>query len=273
MTDHHCSTASSLQSCIYSGHVRHRRHVPKSNAFRYQVFMMFVDLDEIPTLLDGYRGWSYERANIASFHRRDYFGNPERPLATAVREAVFEHLGVQLNGPIRLLTHFRYFGYCYNPVSFYYCYEPDGVTLRTIVAEITNTPWKERKAYFLDVNKSVHPMNDRFQWVFPKSFHVSPFMPMDVMYDWRFKVPGQNLNVHMINRIEGQKVFDATLNLSRQEWSQSMLNRVLLRYPFMTTKVFMGIHWQALRLWFKRVPFYEHPKWRKMTSEGKDHAG
>ncbi len=250
---------SARASCIYSGHVRHRRFLPVANAFRYRLFLMYVDLDELPGLFDGVRLWSCEKPNLASFHRRYYFGDPAVPLADAVRGAVREKLGLDLDGPIRLLTHFRYFGYCYNPVSFYYCFDASGREVRAIVAEITNTPWGERHAYFLDVRESLNPLEGRFKWEFPKTFHVSPFMPMNVMYDWRFNTPAEALNVHMTDRIEGEKYFDATLTLKREEIAPRALVRVLMGYPALTTKVLVGIHWQALRLWLKRTPFYEHP--------------
>jgi len=246
-------------SCIYSGHIRHRRFLPVTNAFRYRIFLMYVDLDELPGLFDGVRFWSVEKPNLASFHRRYYFGDPAVPLADAVRGAVREKLGLVLDGPVRLLTHFRYVGYCYNPVSFYYCFDATGQEVRAIVAEITNTPWGERHAYFLDPRDSRHPQAGRFKWEFPKIFHVSPFMPMNVMYDWRFNTPSEALNIHMIDRIDGAKYFDATLTLKREELSPRALTRVLIGYPALTTKVLVGIHWQALRLWLKRTPFYEHP--------------
>jgi len=249
-------------SCIYCGHVRHRRFLPVRNAFRYRLFMMYVDLDELPGLFDGVRSWSYEKPNLASFHRRYYFGDPDVPLGDAVRAAVHEKLGLELDGPIRLLTQMRYLGYCYNPVGFYYCFDAAGREVRAIVAEITNTPWGERHAYFLDARTSLNPLAGRFRWEFPKAFHVSPFMPMNVMYDWRFNTPSDNLNVHMMDRIDGDKHFDATLTLTREELSPRALNRVLWNYPAMTAKVLVGIHWQALRLWLKRTPFYEHPAYK-----------
>ncbi len=251
--------AAPRASCIYSGHIRHRRFLPVPNAFRYRLFLMYVDLDELPGLFEGVRFWSYEQPNLASFHRRYYFGDPSVPLADAVRGAVRDKLGLELDGPIRLLTHFRYFGYCYNPVSFYYCFDASGREVRAIIAEITNTPWGERQAYFLDARQSLHPLEGRFKWAFPKTFHVSPFMPMNVMYDWRFNTPSDALNIHMTDRIDGEKYFDATLTLTRKELSPRALTRVLLGYPALTAKVLVGIHWQALRLWLKRTPFYEHP--------------
>lgn len=255
------------RSCIYSGHVRHRRFLPVTNAFKYSLFLMYVDLDELPGLFEDTRFWSYEKPNLATFRRRHYFGDPAVPLSQALRAAVKERLGIPLDGPIRMLTHLQYFGYCYNPVSFYYCFDAKGDQVQAIVAEITNTPWGERHAYFLDPRQSENPLDGRFKWTFPKAFHVSPFMPMNVMYDWRFTTPSATLNVHMADLIEGQKYFDATLTLNRIEITPRALNRILIGYPAITAKVLVAIHWQALRLWLKRTPFYEHPAYaqRKET--------
>ena len=256
-----------MASAIYTGHVRHRRFLPVSNAFRYRTYMLYLDLDELPQLFDGNRIWSYERFNLACFQRRYYFGEASVPLKLAVCMAAEENLGRAFGGPVRMLTHLRYFGYCYNPVTFYYLFDVDGCTLSAIVAEITNTPWGERHAYYLDVRKSQAGVAERFRWQFPKAFHVSPFMPMDVHYDWRFGVPGSQLSVHMQNIIKGEKHFDATLTLERRPLSSRWLNRVLVQYPVMTAKVVAMIHWQALRLWAKRVPFCEHPKYKQEETD------
>ncbi len=221
---------------------------------------MFLDLAELPTLFDGRLLWSADRVNLAYFRRRDHLGNPTVPLDRAVRDLVAEKTGSRPAGPIRLLTHLRYFGYCFNPVSFYYCYDHSAKQVEAIVAEVHNTPWLEEHCYvFSEVqNESPKPGFKRFQ--FPKAFHVSPFMPMDIWYDWRFKEPGETLNVHFMNYFEGQKIFDATLTLARREITSHNLTRVLLSYPPMTLKVVTMIHWQALRLWLKGAKFYLHPK-------------
>ena len=113
------------QSSIYEGTIRHRRFRPRPNEFQYRLFFMYLDLDELPTLFDIHPWWSYEKPNIACFRRRDHFGRPSVPLDTAVRDQVAEQLGWRPKGPIRLLTHLRYFGHCFNPASFYYCYDPE----------------------------------------------------------------------------------------------------------------------------------------------------
>jgi DUF1365 family protein len=166
--------------------------------------------------------------------------------------------GKRPTGPIRLLTHLRYFGHSFNPVSFYYCFDSAGTNVETIVAEITNTPWKERHAYVLPVaGSAVSGGAWRFQ--FDKQFHVSPFMPMDMRYDWRFSAPAAGLHVHMENWRDGRSAFDATLSLKREPITSASLARALAAFPLMTAQVITLIHWQALRLWLKRTPFFTHP--------------
>jgi DUF1365 family protein len=247
------------QSAIYEGTVRHRRFTPVRNEFAYRLFMMYLDLDELPALFEGIRFWSADRPNLAWFDRRDHLGDPRLPLEAAVRNLVAEKTGKRPAGPIRLLTHLRYFGHCFNPVSFYYCYDKMGERVETIVAEVHNTPWMEEHPYVLAAVDSEHPRQDWRRHRFEKAFHVSPFMDMDIDYDWRFRLPGRQLGAHFILQRSGKRLFDASLRLERREISRSALNRVLLHYPFMTLKVVTLIHWQALRLWNKGAPFYTHP--------------
>ena len=253
----------SLQSGIYEGKVRHRRFSPVLNSFQYRLFMMYLDLEELPTLFRGRSLWSSERVNFAFFRRRDHLGDPRVPLDQAVRDLVEERLGVRPEGPIRLLTHLRYFGICFNPVSFYYCYDRDGRYVETIVAEVHNTPWLEEHCYVFGEAQNEHPMRGWKRYQFPKAFHVSPFMEMEIWYDWRFREPGESINAHIINMTHGRKRFDATLSLTRREITGSSLARVLFAYPFMTIKVICMIYWQALRLWIKGATFYVHPAKRK----------
>ncbi len=247
-----------MNSCVYRGVVRHRRTRPVPHVFRYRIFMMYLDLAEVPDVFDGRWLWSARRFAPAWFRRADYLGDPGVPLDRAVRDLVAERAGFRPHGPIRVLTHLRYFGYVMNPVTFYYCFDRDDNHPTTILAEITNTPWKERHTYVLQ--RPEPDSSDRTKrYRFAKAFHVSPFMDMDHGYDWRFSSPERRLVVHMENFAPDGKLFDATLSLEREEITGRSLSRVLARYPLITARVAGAIYWQAFRLWLKRAPFYVHP--------------
>lgn len=253
-----------LASAVYEGWVRHRRHSPRPHAFRYRMAQLYLDLDEIDTVFDRRWLWSVDRRNLAEFRRSDYLAPHDRPLAEAVRDRVERAVGHRPQGPVRLLTHLRYGGYVFNPVSFYYCFQPDGTTLDAVMAEITNTPWRERHSYVLPVRDGA-PYGDGWEWGFDKVFHVSPFLPMDCAYRWRFTLPEDALRVHMQVDRAGRRAFDATLTLLRRPLDGRSLARVLWRYPLMTAQVMTGIHWQALRLWLKRTPVHDHPSLARET--------
>jgi DUF1365 family protein len=250
----------SRQSALYVGHLRHRRFAPRRNDFRYRIYFTLIDLDELPTLFEDRWFWSSRRPALAWFRRADYLGDPATPLAEAVRDRVEQTTGQRPSGPIRLLTHLRQFGYNFNPVSFYYVYDATGRELETVVAEITNTPWDERHSYVLSVTNAERVGAKVFRWQFDKRFHVSPFLPMDMRYDWRFTAPGESLDVHMENWREGQCDFDSSLTLRRLPLTSGSLARALWSFPLMTLKVSWLIYWQALRLWWKRIPFFVHPE-------------
>ena len=222
-----------MKSAVFEGRVRHRRMQPSGHEFVYRLFMMYLDLSELDTVFKRRWFWSASKPAFARFRRENHLGDTQVPLDQAVRDLVEGETGKRPQGPFRLLTNLSYFGYCFNPVSFYYCFDTADRQVETIVAEVNNTPWGERFCYVLsetmNQGKATHK---RYSPV--KQMHVSPFMPMDIDYDWRFSSPARKLSVHMENARKGRKIFDATLEFRLTEISAMSLARVLLIYPLMT---------------------------------------
>ncbi|MFL5898961.1 MAG: DUF1365 domain-containing protein [Solirubrobacterales bacterium] len=284
-------------SAVYEGWVRHRRFEPVEHEFRYPLFLMYLDLDELPQVLDPYPLFSARARALARFRREDFMGDPTRPLDECAREAVEEAAGIYPSGPVRLLAGLRYFGHSFNPVSLYYCFDSAAERVEAVVADVRNIPWGERHPYVLargDRRGSV--LSDELA----KSFHVSPLMGMDQTYAFRASEPGERLAVHIESRPreadhapesgharepgqpEGSdtphasggdrngsdpprtrgkpKSFDATLSLRRRELSTRTLAGLLARYPALSLQVVARIYAQSLRLKLKGAPYHPHPQ-------------
>lgn len=246
-----------MNSCIYEGQVSHRRFSPRRHSFDQKLFLMYLDLSEVGHLFRGRWAWSARRPALAWLRRRDHMGPHSEKLEESVRNFVESKTGSRPAGPIRLLTHLRYFGFVMNPVSFYFCFSADEC-LQQVVAEVNNTPWGEQHCYLLE---PVHfsPAAGESRQIIRKEFHVSPFLPMEMFYRWNICLDDNSLKIGIRNFSAKQRMLSVSMQLHRREMTARNLNRVLWRFPFMTTRVFLNIYWQAFILWCKKMPFFPHP--------------
>ena len=262
------------ESALYEGTVRHRRFSPVGHAFTSRLVMTLLDLDEVEPLVDRLPLWSRRRWAPVRFDRRDYLDGSDRPLRQALGDVVEARLGRRPAGPVRMLTQLRTWGWLFNPLTVYWCYRPagaenrrrvddhgrtdDDLELDVVVLEVSNTPWKERHHYVIDLGAG---RGDGA--TFPKVLHVSPFMEMDLDYRVRFRGPRRGRGTPLTLRLElldgDEKRFDADLSLRRVELTPVTAVTMLVRHPLQTLRVSAGIHAQALRLWAKRVPVVAHP--------------
>jgi len=249
---------TTLNSRLFLGWVRHRRYLPKKHAFRYPIFMSWLDLEELDQVMAISPLWSLERFNLVGFYRKDYLGDAGQDLSDAVKSRIKDHTGTDFKGRICLLTHLRFLGFAFNPVSFYFCFPDGSEQPQFILADINNTPWNERYCYVLDAGENAVSKN-KWLFEFDKAFHVSPFMPMQQHYRWQFSLHQSALTIHIQLQQDNDCCFDATLQLKAQPMTRAAMQHLPLRYPFLTFSVVISIYWQALRLWLKGVPFYGHP--------------
>ncbi|MEQ6885037.1 DUF1365 domain-containing protein [Salicola sp. Rm-C-2C1-2] len=262
-------TGEALKSQFLEGSIRHRRMTPVRHAFDYPLGMYAIRLDEWDQLPALHSGIATRRLNRVWFRRRDYFQPGNGSLEGAVRRHVEIATGKRPAGPIELVTHPRYGGWIFNPVSFYFCYSeyadshPNPVP-EAILAQITNTPWKQRHSYVLTGGAITETTNGwrSLRYRFAKHFHVSPFNPMEQDYDWLFGFHPNGLQIHMNVRGGEGKVFDATLAVNRQQLTTQVAQHALRRFPMETIKASLGIHLNAFRLWRKGAVFHDHPQWQ-----------
>jgi uncharacterized protein len=256
-----------VNSAFYEGTVRHRRlggvGETLTDEFQHRLFMAYLDLDELPDALEHGLLSSARRPALAWFRRSDHLGDPGLDLATSVRALVQERTGRRPEGPIRLLTQLRCWGHCFNPVSFYWCFAPDGERVDAVIAHVTNTPWGESHSYVLPVAAGADDGSTRvISGGFEKQLHVSPLMGMEHTYELRMSEPGERLSVHIESSATGAQaapVFDATLSLARRELSAGELRGLLGRHPLPTVAVVARIYGHALRLRLKGATYHPHP--------------
>lgn len=244
-----------METCLYEGRLTHLRRQPE-HRFQMRMFAMYLDLAELDAVAAGWPLFSTKRPALLRLRRADYPGDPGEPLDTSIRGLVERSAGVRPAGPIRLLTQPRTFGYGFNPVSFFYCFDVSGRDLEAVVAHVTNTPWNEEHCYVL-ANDGIHPGTLRARCA--KRLHVSPFLPMNLEHDFTFAVPGDRLLVRIADVRGDQRVFEATLAMKRRPLTSMAVGRVLVSYPMLGAQVTARIYWHALRLHRKGAHFFSHP--------------
>ena len=248
-----------LNSCLYKAKVMHHRLAPKKHSFHYNVFMFYLDLDEIDTLAKRLKLMSRNRFNLFNFRDKDHLQLPrERPDGSKnIRQHITDFLlsnGIQIgNGRIMVLTNLCTLGYQFNPVSFYYCYNELDQPICSVV-EVCNT-FLEMKPYFLggDTLK-----DEKFKLNTEKYFYVSPFIDMDTNFDFNLQIPGEKLQIKIDDYDKtGKRFFISTLTGVKKELKDATLLYYFLSFPFITVKVIALIHWQALKLYLKKIPFHK----------------
>ncbi len=238
------------ESALYCGKVHHQRFVPKIHRFSYSIYLYWLKLNEVTELDANIRGFSNKEAGFSAvkFLRKDYLGDKSIPLEEAVLSKMSDLNGSKLTGDVFFLGQIRTFGWYFSPVNFYYLRNDQGIYTHAL-AEVSNTPWNKRHHYLVDLNE---------QKDCEKAFHVSPFNPMDMTYQWRIKQPNEKLRLHL-SCVKQEKHFEAALDMKRELLTTKTLRNALLSIPSMTLKTVAGIYWQATKLFFKRIPIYMHP--------------
>ena len=241
-------------SALYVGRVTHRRLRPRRHQLAYRVYSVLLDIDDLPRLTARLRCFSLERFNLFSFHPTDHGDGSQRGLRCQIDERLSE-AGLPTGGPIRLLTMPRLLGHMFNPLSVWFCHAPDG-TLQAIVYEVNNT-FGQRHRYLIrvapgDAARLVEQHCD-------KQLYVSPFNGMDMHYRFRISSPGEALSIGVSVHDAQGLVLHARLDAQRRPLSDAGLLRVFFSHPLLNLKVVAAIHWEALRLWLKRVPLQPRP--------------
>jgi len=243
-----------VNSLIFLGSIHHRHSGTRHHEFKYKTFMHYLDLDEIDNLFNDFWLWSSHKKNIAHFNRKNYLNKKNTPLKEEIKALIREKIGNEIDKAY-LLTNLSYFGYCINPISLYFCFKNNELT--HCVLEVTNTPWGEKQIYITQPEKIKGSV---YKAAFNKEMHVSPFLAMEYEYHLKFKHTKEQIIVSLENWKNDKCHFDATLSLRSLPITKKTLSHILMMHPFITGKVYLAIRWEALKLWVKQFPIFDHPR-------------
>lgn len=249
------------QSNIYLGNISHRRFSPKKHNFNYSLYMLALDVADVEKAEKGIGLFGFSWYHPLRFFEKDYLRGEPNGLRQRITNKVITLNGHTEIHRIVMLVQVRCFGIYFSPANFYFCYDKDN-TCTQMLAEVSNTPWNERHYYLVDLLSDKESTNK-------KNFQVSPFLDLNMTYFWQVKPPSHDkdqLVIHIENKRINQenknldKIFDASLILKKQLFSQKNLLKVWCQLPAMTVKVVLSIYWQALKLFLKRIPFLGYQK-------------
>lgn len=262
-----------MNSIIYTGKLKHKREKPRRNAFQYNIYFMYLDLDELEDLEKKFFFFSLNKWNIFSFYDKDHFKfinyepssklkiskekvkyDSQKYLKKNTRERIgimIEELGLGFKlSKVYILTNLRNFGYIFNPVSFYYCFNENG-KLKAMFSEVNNT-FHDQKMFYIPIEDSDQELFTSKQ---SKNFYISPFTSLENVLHWTFNLPGEKIKIYINSVKDGQAELMTKMEGNRKKITNAGLMFLVLRYPMYTMMVIIRIHWQALKLWWKKVPF------------------
>lgn len=244
----------------------HERFLPRSHRFLYRLFLFAIDLDELDALHCSLRLFSFNHRNLYSFREQDFLPTNELvfngragplgpPQRLGLKQRVVAYLATReidlTGGRVMLVTLPRVLGYLFNPVSFYFCYDRTGAPVAAL-AEVTNT-FKEMKPYLLGPDTRD---GFTFRLRVPKNFYVSPYSDVDVAFDFTLRTPGERLSIQIDDYAGAERTLTSTLTGPCEPLTDARLAWFTLKYPLITLRIISLIHWHALRLWLKKIPWF-----------------
>ncbi len=245
-----------MNSRLYVGHVAHDRKIPRRNRFRYGIYYVYVDLDELDELSRSLRWFGHNRGGLVRVRDRDHGPRDGSALRPWI-DALLAEADVDLTGGrVCLLTFPRVVGFGFYPVSFWYCFGADG-GIRAILAEVRNTFGGHHNYLMHDGGRPMDLATTRPEKV--KVFHVSPFIDIDARYEFHFSVPGEKLAVSIYDYVKGPLLLIASVALHARELTDANLFRTVARYGPISLRAWLLIHFQALKIISKRIWFVPQP--------------